>query len=165
MSDIVVVETAKHVKDGIGFTNIGQELVAEAFTLRCTLHQAGNINYFNRCGDYSLWIAKLGELVQALVGHSDNAHIRFDSAEREISRLRLGIRQAIEKSRLTDVRQTDDTTFKCHIFVIFYSVLRDCKVTANGEEMQAFGSDVEKDNHKLQLTDVYGYICTVTNTY
>ena len=61
----------------------------------------------------------VGKTVQTLVGNRNHAHIRLYSTEREISRLCLSIRKAIEKSGLADVRQPHNTTLKCHISLLF----------------------------------------------
>ena len=36
VDDIIVIETANDVSNSIAFTNIGQELVSEAFAFACT---------------------------------------------------------------------------------------------------------------------------------
>src|SRR5690606_8940126 len=44
VDDIVVIEATHHVGDGVGFADVGQELVAQAFTLGGAFNQAGNID-------------------------------------------------------------------------------------------------------------------------
>ena len=97
VSDVVVVEAAQHMNDGICFADVSQELVAQAFALRRALHQAGNVNNLHRSGDNALRIAYLSQLVESLVGHGYHADVWFDGAKWEISRLRLSVRQTVEK--------------------------------------------------------------------
>ena len=53
--------------------------------------------------------------VEPRVGHRDLADVGLDRAEGIIGRLRrLRFGQRVEKGRLADVRQADDTAFKAH---------------------------------------------------
>ena len=40
----LTIETAQHVKDGVGFANVCQKLVAQALALAGAAHQASNID-------------------------------------------------------------------------------------------------------------------------
>ena len=97
MRYIVVVKTAQYMDDGIGLTNVAQELVAQALTATGTLDQTGYVDDFDRRGHDARGIHQLGELVESLVGHRNHAHIGLNGAKRKVSRLRLGIRQAIKQ--------------------------------------------------------------------
>ena len=97
MGHIIVVEATQHMDDGIGLTNVTQEFVSQALTTAGSLHQSGDVDDFDRRGHDARGIHQLGELVETLVGNGDNAHIGLDGAEREVGRLRLGIRQAIKQ--------------------------------------------------------------------
>ena len=44
MNDVRVVKAANNMHDGIHFSDMRQELVAQAFALGCTAHQTGNVN-------------------------------------------------------------------------------------------------------------------------
>ena len=54
VDDIGVFEAAHHVRDGICFADVGQELIAQPFTLGGARHQAGDIDELHGGGDYSL---------------------------------------------------------------------------------------------------------------
>ncbi len=97
MGYVVVVETAEHVDYGIGFADVCEKFVAEAFAFRGSFDKAGDIYYLDRRGHYGARIAHFHELVEAFVGYGYHAHIRLYGAEWEIGRLCLGVRQTIEK--------------------------------------------------------------------
>ena len=45
--DIVIFESSQHQNNGIYFTNVGQELVAKAFTFAGALNESTDINNLN----------------------------------------------------------------------------------------------------------------------
>ncbi len=88
MLDVVILEAAQDVDDCIDFTDVAEELVAQAFALRRAFDEAGDVderqlgrNDLGRAGDR-------GQFVEARVGHLDLADIGLDRAERIIGRLR-----------------------------------------------------------------------------
>ena len=91
MGDIVVVEAAEHMYDGIGLADVGQELVAQALALGSTLYQTGNIDNLDRGGHHALGLTHLHEFGQAVVGHGDYAHIRLNGTEWKVGRLSLSV--------------------------------------------------------------------------
>ena len=50
MDNIGVLEAADHMNDGVYFTYVGQELVAQAFAFGSSFHKTGNIYKFDHCG-------------------------------------------------------------------------------------------------------------------
>ena len=89
MGDVPVVETTEDMQDGIGFPDIRQELVSEAFPLGGALHQAGDVHDFHRRRDGPLRLADLGQYLQPLVRYVGGPDIRLDGAERIIGALSL----------------------------------------------------------------------------
>ena len=115
MGDVVVLETAQHMDDGVDLADVGEELVAQAFALRCAAHEAGDVDEGQPRRDDLRRLADRGELVEPRIGHRDLADIRLDGAERIVRRLRrrrLG--QRVEQGRLADIGQADDTAFESH---------------------------------------------------
>ena len=108
---VIVVEAAEHMDDGISLADVGKELVAQSFTLAGTFYEAGDIHNLHGGGDDTSRVYQLGQLGESLVGYGDNTHVGFDCTEGEVCRLRLGVRQTVEKGRLTHVGQSYYTTF------------------------------------------------------
>ena len=111
VSDVVVVEAAQHVYDGVGFAYVSEELVAQTFALAGTLYESGNVHNLAGCGHNASRMYNLGELCEAFVGHGYHADVRFDGAKRKVGCLCLRARQAVENRRLAHIRQSYYTTF------------------------------------------------------
>ena len=115
MGDVVVLETAHHMDDGIDLADGGEKLVAEPLAFRGAAHQTGDIHEGDAGRNDLLRLAQHRELVEARIGHRDLADVRLDGAERIIRRLRRrGLRERIEEGRLADIRQADDAAFEAH---------------------------------------------------
>ena len=104
MGDVVVLEATQHMDDGVGVTDVRKELITQTLALRCALHEAGDVDDLDGCWHNALRVVNFNELVEALVGYGDDAHIRFDGAEREVCCLSACIRQTVEECRLTYIR-------------------------------------------------------------
>ena len=104
MDDVVILEATNDMNNGVHFTNIGQELVAESFTLTRSLDQAGDIDKLHPCGNGVGAFAQIRQLLQPPIRNGHGADIRFDGAEREIGCLGLGIgHEGIEESGFTHI--------------------------------------------------------------
>ncbi len=82
MGDVVVLETAQHVHDGIHLADVGEELVAEALALGRAAHQPGDVYEGDARRDDLLRLGDVGELAHARIGHGDFAGVGLDRAER-----------------------------------------------------------------------------------
>ena len=109
MGYVAVVEAAQYVYDGICITYVAQKLVAQTFTLRGALYKARNVDNLNSGWNDTFGFVDLGQTHKTLIGYGDDTYVGFDRTEREIGRLRLSVRQAVEKSRFADIGQTDYT--------------------------------------------------------
>ena len=87
MDDIVVIEAAQHMQDGIRLPDIRKELVSKSFPTGSTFHQAGDIHNFHRGGNGAFGLANIREHLQPLVGHVGGTHVRVDGTKREIGAL------------------------------------------------------------------------------
>ena len=115
VNDIAVFKAAQHIGDGIGLADIGEELVAQPFALRCAFHQARNIHKAHARRQNVRRLADGRQLFQPRIGHRHLAHIGLDGAEREVGRLRGGgAGECIEKCRLADIRQADNAHLEAH---------------------------------------------------
>ena len=106
---VVIVKAAQHVNDGIGLADVTQELVTQAFASARALDQSCDINNLNRSGHNARRVHQFGELIEALIGYRNHSHVGFDGAEREVGRLRLGIRQTVKQSGFTHIGQAHDS--------------------------------------------------------
>ena len=119
VGDVIVLEAAHDVGDGIDLADVGQELVAEPLALRGAFHQSGDIDERQPRRHDLLGLGKLRQRVEPRIGHRHLADVRLDGAERIVRRLRRrGLRQRIEERRLADIRHADDTAFKTHDFLL-----------------------------------------------
>ncbi len=97
MSDVLVIETTEDVNDSISLTNIGKELIAEALTFTCALDETGYVHNLDSGRDNLLRVLNLIENFEPVVWHGNDAHVGLYGAKREIGRLGLGIREAVEE--------------------------------------------------------------------
>ena len=110
VDDVVIVKAAHHLHDGVHFTDIRQELVAQSGSFRGALDQAGNVHEFNERGDDFFRAGHVGKHLQAGVRHRDHAHVRINGAEGIIGRLGLaGSGDRVEEGGLADVGETYNT--------------------------------------------------------
>ena len=110
MHDVLVIEAAHHVDDGVALPDVGQKLVAQALALGGALDQAGNVHKFHHGGGGLLGVVHLGQRVQPVVGYGHHTHVGIDGAEGVVCSLRvLGGGDGVEQSGLADVGQADDT--------------------------------------------------------
>ena len=115
MDDIGILEAAHHMGDGIDLADIGEKLVAEAFTLRGAAHETRNIDEGEARGDDLSRFRNGCERAEPFVRHGDLADIGLDGAEGVVRRLSRGrLRQRVEEGRLADIRQADDAAFEAH---------------------------------------------------
>ena len=115
MLDVVVLEAAQHVDNGIDLADVAEELVAEPFALARAFHQPGNVDELELRRHDLGRLGDSGDLVEARIGHLHAADVRLDRAERIVRRLRgLRLGQGVEQRRLADVRQADDPAAETH---------------------------------------------------
>src|SRR5699024_9904526 len=81
---IGVFENANHLGDCRGLSNVGQELVAEAFTLRSAFHNTGDIYEVDGGRQELLGTKNLCEFVETLIRQVHNADVGVDGRERVV---------------------------------------------------------------------------------
>ncbi len=82
--DVVVVETAQHVKDGVRLTDICEELVAKPLPFRGSLYEAGDVYDLDRGRHNRAGFAHLHKFVETAVRHGYHAHVGLYGAERKV---------------------------------------------------------------------------------
>jgi hypothetical protein len=114
VDDVLVLETAHHVDDGVGLADMAEELVAQALALAGPGHQAGDVDELDDRRHHALGLDDGGQLVEPRVGQLDDAHVRLDGAERIVLGRDAGFRQRVEEGGLADVGQSDDAALEAH---------------------------------------------------
>ena len=114
VNHVFVFEAAHYVSDGIGFTDVGQKLVAQAFAFRCASHQACDIDEFHGGRQDALRLDDGSQCVQTWVGHRHDTGVRLDRAEGEVLGRDTGFGKGVEQGGLADVRQADDAAVESH---------------------------------------------------
>ena len=90
MRHVLIVKAAQHMNDGVAFTYVAQELVAQTLALAGTFYQTGYIHNLNGGGNYPARMNQLGQFGESLIRYGYCTYVGFDSAERKVCRLRLG---------------------------------------------------------------------------
>ena len=118
MLDIVILEAAQHVDDGVYLADIAQELVAKPFACAGAFHQPGNVHEGKLGVDHLRAVGDGGDLFQPSVGNGNLAHVGLDRAERVVGRLRgLRFGKSVEQGGLADVGQPHDPAAESHNFM------------------------------------------------
>ena len=120
MGDIVILETAQHMGDGVTFADIGQKLVAKALALAGAFDQPRDIDKGHAGRDDLFGTCNRGQFVQPRIRYGDITDIGFNRAEREIRGLcGGGFRQRVEQRRFADIRQTNNPHLETHARLSF----------------------------------------------
>jgi len=112
--DIIVFEGAHDLADRVGFANVGEELVAQAFAFRSALDDACDVDEGDGGRHDLLRVHELGKHRQTVVRQRHDAGVRFDGGERIVFRQHVVTGQCVEHGGLADVRQSDDSDSKRH---------------------------------------------------
>ena len=108
--DVVVLETADDLHNGVDFADVAEELVAEAFTGAGALDEAGDVHEFDGGWDELFGAGDFRERLESGIRHGDNADIGVDRAKGIVGRLGLaGACDRIEQGGFANIRKTDDT--------------------------------------------------------
>ena len=112
VSDVRVFEAADDFSDGIGFTDVAEEFIAQAFAFGCTGDEAGDVDEAHDSRDCFFRFIHVGQDLDAFIRDFNDADIRFDRAEGVVCRFCAGLGNRVEQCALTDIRQADDAYFQ-----------------------------------------------------
>ena len=111
--DVLVFETSHDFDDRVHLADVGEELVAEAFSLGRAGDEARDVDELHGRGNEDRRFHDLREGLEAVVGHRHDPDVGLDRAKRVVRGLRLPrARQRVEERRFPDVRQSDDSGFQ-----------------------------------------------------
>mmetsp|Transcript_34505 Transcript_34505/g.76655 ORF Transcript_34505/g.76655 Transcript_34505/m.76655 type:complete len:390 (-) Transcript_34505:245-1414(-) len=109
VNDVVVLEAAHYLADGVCLADVCEELVAQALTLTGSAHQASNVNKLHSGGHQLLRLGDGAQHLETRVWHRDNALVGLNRTEWKVCGLGLAIlHKRVEQSGLADVWQPDD---------------------------------------------------------
>ena len=113
VNDVVVLEAAHHLHDGIDFTDVGEEFVAEAFAFGGSFNETGDVDELDGGRDQFFGARKLGKNGEAFIGHGHDTHIGIDGAEGVVCGFRFaGAGKGVEEGGLSHVGHSDDSGLK-----------------------------------------------------
>ncbi len=81
MDDIVILKAADHMDNGVHFTDIGQELVAQSLSSGGTLDQTGNVHELDDCRGHLFGMKEIAQKFQPLIRYRNDTDIGVDRAE------------------------------------------------------------------------------------
>ena len=96
--DVIVVEAADDVNDGVALSDIGKEVVALAFALRGAGDEAGDVNDVDRGRDDDFGASNGLQFLHAFIGDEHDADIRLNRAKRVILCCNTSFGKGIEQS-------------------------------------------------------------------
>mmetsp|Transcript_58133 Transcript_58133/g.165239 ORF Transcript_58133/g.165239 Transcript_58133/m.165239 type:complete len:214 (+) Transcript_58133:811-1452(+) len=138
MHDVVILEAAHHVHNGINLPDVAQELVAEPLTLRRTLDEASNVDILNLLGDDLRRARQVSEFAKARIRHRGTGHIRLNGAEGEVLGVGLPVlAQGVEKRALANV-------WEAHHACLQTSQLRPHRTAARGRHRRSLWSPASR---------------------
>jgi len=106
--DVVVLEAADDVDDGIDLADVRQELVAEPFALARALDQPRDVHELDDRGHRALRLHDPRQGIEPRIGHLHDAGVGLDRGERVVGHERPGGGEGVEEGGLADVGQADD---------------------------------------------------------
>ena len=109
-----VFKATHHVHNRVGFADVGQELVAQAFALGSASHQACDVHKLHNRGHDALGRDDLSQLVQAGIGHLHHTSVRLNRAEGVIFSSNAGFSQGVKEGGLAHVGQAHDAALEAH---------------------------------------------------
>ena len=109
VDDVLVVEAADNVDDGVRPADVFEELVAESLPLARAADEPRDVHKLDDRRGLLLRLVERAQPLQPLIRHGNNADVRLDRAERIIRTLRPRIRQRVEQRRFSNIGQAHDT--------------------------------------------------------
>src|SRR5579872_2930570 len=104
VDDVIVVEDPNDLADRIGLANRGEELIAQAFALRGTANDAGDVDEGDRGRHHPFGVEDLGQDVQSRVGYGNDPNVGFNRREGVVGGEHVVVREGVENRRFADVR-------------------------------------------------------------
>ena len=128
--DVGVLKVAHDLADGVGLADVCQELVAQALALVSALHQTCDVDKLDRSRHNATRVDDVSKLLQAAIGHIDDAHVGVNRGERVVGGKAGLFGKRGEQRRLAHVGQAHDTDGKGHDSSFWYRYFKLHKYSA-----------------------------------
>ena len=125
VGDVVILEAAHHLDDGVRLPDVAQEGIAQSFSLAGAPHQTGDVHKFLGGGQNPLGIHDGRQGRQAGIWHVHDPGIGLDGAEGVVGRSRPSAGKSVEKGGLSYIGETHDATGDSHSNLQAFQYLRD----------------------------------------
>jgi hypothetical protein len=113
VDDVVIIKTTNDMDDSVDFTDVGEELIAEAFALTGTCHKSCDIDEFDGGRDDFISLGNRPQGFETCVRNLDDADVWIDRAERIIRRLSFArASERIKECAFTHIGETYNTSLK-----------------------------------------------------
>ena len=109
MSNISIFKATYYMGNSIGFTDMTQELVAKTFPTGSPGYETCNIYKTCKRRCTLLWMEKACQIINTMIRNFYHANIRFNGAEREISRFCPCLSNCIKQCTFAHVWETYNT--------------------------------------------------------
>src|SRR5690554_146070 len=114
VDDVFILKAPHYMGDGIGFADVGQKLVAQAFAFGGTLYQPGNVDKLHGGRQDPFRLDNFGQGIKARVGHGNDTAVGLNGAKGKVFGSNAGLGQGVEQGGLAYVGQTHNTAIKTH---------------------------------------------------
>ena len=112
--DILILEAAHDVNEGIDIADVGEELVAQPLPAGSAFGQAGDVHEAHLGGDDLLRLDVPVDAGEAVIGHGHDADVGLDACEGIAGDGGARRGEGVEERALSDVWQADDADFQAH---------------------------------------------------
>ena len=121
MDHVIVFKATHHIDNSIGFANVRQELIAQAFAGAGTCHQSRDVDKLDDGRHDALGGDDLSELLQTVVRHFNHAHIGLYGAKGVVLSRNARFGEGVEQGGFAYIGQTNNATFQTHENLSIYT--------------------------------------------
>jgi hypothetical protein len=119
MGDRGMIEASHNVHKSIDFSDMSQELVAEAFALACTFDEAGDVKEFNGGRNNFGRSDDISNFVQPFIRDLYNPYVGINGTKGIICDLCTCRGQGVEDGGFPNIRKPDNAALKTHIILLY----------------------------------------------
>ena len=121
MNDFFIFKTSYHMHNGVNFSYMAKEFVAQALALACPSYQPSNIHKLYLCWGCFFCIIQSCQHVQSFVWHVNYANIWLYGAEGIICTLCPCLCYGIKQCAFANIRQSNNSKF--HFLLLSFAMI------------------------------------------